>query len=103
MVMRAGPQSGSWFRRSTRTRMWVPGAPVRAKTILNKTIFTVVSPEYWAKRRTGRGRRPRSEDQSVTSPELSVVIPVFNEGENIGPLCERVTGVLNRITPDWEI
>jgi glycosyltransferase involved in cell wall biosynthesis len=39
----------------------------------------------------------------VTSPELSVVIPVFNEGASIGPLCDRVTGVLTRITPDWEI
>jgi polyisoprenyl-phosphate glycosyltransferase len=39
----------------------------------------------------------------VTSPELSVVIPVLNEGASIGPLCDRVTGVLNRITPDWEL
>jgi glycosyltransferase involved in cell wall biosynthesis len=34
---------------------------------------------------------------------LSVVIPVYNEGSNIGPLCARVTGVLERITSDWEI
>jgi polyisoprenyl-phosphate glycosyltransferase len=35
--------------------------------------------------------------------ELSVVIPVYNEGANIGPLCDRVVPVLVRITPDWEI
>jgi glycosyltransferase involved in cell wall biosynthesis len=35
--------------------------------------------------------------------ELSVVIPVYNEGPNIGPLCDRVVTVLERITPDWEI
>ncbi|KAA2234684.1 glycosyltransferase family 2 protein [Salinarimonas soli] len=35
--------------------------------------------------------------------ELSVVIPVFNEGPNIGPLCERVRPILDRITGAWEI
>lgn len=41
----------------------------------------------------------------MTSPptELSVVIPVFNEGPNIGPLCERIVPVLERITPAWDI
>ncbi|WP_264185302.1 glycosyltransferase family 2 protein, partial [Roseicella aerolata] len=34
---------------------------------------------------------------------MSVVIPVFNEGANIAPLCARLTPVLERITPDWEI
>lgn len=37
------------------------------------------------------------------SPELSVVVPVFNESANIGPLCERLVPVLERITPDWEV
>jgi glycosyltransferase involved in cell wall biosynthesis len=41
---------------------------------------------------------------SVASPpELSVVIPVYNEGPSIGPLCTRVTSVLERITARWEI
>jgi polyisoprenyl-phosphate glycosyltransferase len=35
--------------------------------------------------------------------EISVVIPVFNESGNIGPLCERVAPVLERIAPSWEI
>lgn len=35
--------------------------------------------------------------------ELSVVIPVFNEGPNIGPLCDRVVPVLERAAPSWEI
>nr|WP_246504910.1 glycosyltransferase family 2 protein [Microvirga antarctica] len=39
----------------------------------------------------------------MASPELSVIIPVHNESANIGPLCERLVPVLNRITPVWEI
>lgn len=35
--------------------------------------------------------------------ELSLVIPVFNEGPNIEPLCERVIPILQRITQQWEI
>jgi glycosyltransferase involved in cell wall biosynthesis len=35
--------------------------------------------------------------------ELSVVIPVFNEGPNIGPLCDRVVPVLERAASAWEI
>ena len=33
----------------------------------------------------------------MTSPKLSVIIPVHNEGANIGPLCERLFPVLDRI------
>jgi glycosyltransferase involved in cell wall biosynthesis len=39
----------------------------------------------------------------MPSPELSVVIPVFNEVANIGPLLARLTPVLHRLTPDWEV
>jgi glycosyltransferase involved in cell wall biosynthesis len=39
----------------------------------------------------------------VASPELSVIIPVYNEGSNIAPLCQRVGPVLDRVTQDWEI
>jgi polyisoprenyl-phosphate glycosyltransferase len=35
--------------------------------------------------------------------ELSVVVPVYNEAANIGPLCDRVVPVLERITASWEI
>jgi polyisoprenyl-phosphate glycosyltransferase len=35
--------------------------------------------------------------------ELSVVIPVFNEGPTIAPLCERLVPVLQRVTSAWEI
>src|SRR3954447_1968276 len=40
---------------------------------------------------------------SGSNVELSVVIPVYNEGLGIGLLCERLTPILDRITPDWEI
>jgi glycosyltransferase involved in cell wall biosynthesis len=46
---------------------------------------------------------PAIKDHSVASPELSIVVPVYNEGSNIGPLCDRVVPVLDRITSDWEI
>ena len=39
----------------------------------------------------------------MASPELSLIIPVHNEGPNIRPLCARVVPVLERITPQWEI
>jgi glycosyltransferase involved in cell wall biosynthesis len=35
--------------------------------------------------------------------EISVVIPVYNEAANIGPLCDRLTAVLERLTAAWEI
>jgi glycosyltransferase involved in cell wall biosynthesis len=35
--------------------------------------------------------------------EISVAIPVYNEAANIGPLCDRLTAVLERITDAWEI
>ena len=35
--------------------------------------------------------------------EISVVIPVYNEGPTIAPLCDRLVAVLERITQSWEI
>lgn len=34
---------------------------------------------------------------------ISVLIPVFNEEENVSPLCEKLTSVLNRIGKDYEV
>ncbi|WP_244470684.1 glycosyltransferase family 2 protein [Microvirga massiliensis] len=39
----------------------------------------------------------------MASPELSIIIPVLNEGANIEPLCDRVTPVLDRASSNWEI
>jgi glycosyltransferase involved in cell wall biosynthesis len=36
-------------------------------------------------------------------PELSVVIPVYNEGENIGPLHEELSAALNQIGKSYEV
>jgi glycosyltransferase involved in cell wall biosynthesis len=47
--------------------------------------------------------RHLTKERSVASPELSVVIPVYNEGSNVGPLCARVGPVLDRVTSAWEI
>jgi glycosyltransferase involved in cell wall biosynthesis len=40
---------------------------------------------------------------SPSEIEISVVVPVFNEAANIGPLCERLVPVLDRIAAAWEI
>ncbi len=39
----------------------------------------------------------------MASPELSVVIPVYNEGSNIAPLRERLVPILDRVSSHWEI
>jgi len=46
---------------------------------------------------------PADQGPEVASPELSLIIPVHNEGANIRPLCARVVPVLDRITSLWEI
>jgi len=43
------------------------------------------------------------KDFTVASPKLSVIVPVYNESANIGPLCERLFPVLNRIGLTWEV
>jgi glycosyltransferase involved in cell wall biosynthesis len=40
---------------------------------------------------------------SPSEIDLSVVIPVYNESANIGPLCERLGPVLQRVSAAWEI
>lgn len=41
---------------------------------------------------------------SQTEKEMiSVIIPVFNEAENISPLCEKLTSVMNDIKRDYEV
>lgn len=40
---------------------------------------------------------------SDISPELSVVIPVFNEGANVDMLVARLRPVLDGISPAWEV
>jgi glycosyltransferase involved in cell wall biosynthesis len=40
---------------------------------------------------------------SVPAPEISVVIPVHNEQDNVTPLAERLTNVLTAYQPSYEI
>jgi polyisoprenyl-phosphate glycosyltransferase len=39
----------------------------------------------------------------LPSPELSVVVPVFNESANIAPLCDRLVPILSRVAQSWEV
>ena len=39
----------------------------------------------------------------MASPELSIVIPVFNEAANIGPLCARLIPVVESVASSFEI
>lgn len=41
--------------------------------------------------------------QARKEPELTVVVPVFNEAENVAPLCARLTEVLERCVSSHEI
>ncbi len=43
------------------------------------------------------------KEMPSTEPELSVVIPVFNEDENVELLLNRLVPVLERITKSFEI
>ena len=36
-------------------------------------------------------------------PEIGVVIPVFNEASNVGPLLARLAPVLDRVAESWEV
>jgi glycosyltransferase involved in cell wall biosynthesis len=40
---------------------------------------------------------------SPAQPEISVVVPVFNEARNVGPLCDRLVPVLERVAAAWEV
>jgi glycosyltransferase involved in cell wall biosynthesis len=47
---------------------------------------------------------PQSSVPQIENPcELSLVIPAFNEGSNLGPLIDRVVPVLNGLSKDWEL
>ncbi|MFL5214449.1 MAG: glycosyltransferase family 2 protein [Microvirga sp.] len=39
----------------------------------------------------------------MPTPELSVVVPVFNESANIEPLCDRLVPILERVAASWEV
>ena len=47
---------------------------------------------------------PQSSVPQIENPcELSLVIPAYNEGSNLGPLIDRVVPVLNSLSKDWEL
>ncbi|MFO7321339.1 MAG: glycosyltransferase, partial [Chloroflexota bacterium] len=39
----------------------------------------------------------------VAHPQLSVVIPVYNEGENIEPLYDELSSALNDLNRSYEV
>jgi polyisoprenyl-phosphate glycosyltransferase len=39
----------------------------------------------------------------LPTPELSVVVPVFNESANIEPLCDRLVPILEWVAASWEV
>ena len=46
---------------------------------------------------------PVSIMESSPAPMLSVVVPVFNEQENLPELIRRASAALGTVTPDWEL
>jgi len=47
--------------------------------------------------------RQRLINEAFRAPELSVIIPIYNEEDNIEPLCRRLMGVLRRIGRPFEV
>ena len=45
----------------------------------------------------------RADEPPEVSSVLSVVIPVYNEAENLHPLFEEVTDVLLGLADPWEV
>ncbi len=46
----------------------------------------------------------QTSHREIENPcELSLVIPAFNEGRNLGPLIDRIIPVLDGISDDWEL
>jgi polyisoprenyl-phosphate glycosyltransferase len=42
-------------------------------------------------------------DGTPGGPEIGIVIPVFNEASNVGPLLARLAPVLDRVATGWEV
>jgi len=51
----------------------------------------------------GATSAPQTQPGSGNRPELSVVIPVYNEADNIEPLLARLKPVLDRCVRSWDI
>jgi polyisoprenyl-phosphate glycosyltransferase len=47
--------------------------------------------------------QPHTTDTTSSSPELSVLIPVYQEAENLEPLCQRLIPILTQVSTSWEI
>jgi len=46
---------------------------------------------------------PAASSPAASSPVLSVIVPVFNEGANVDALVTRLTPVLDRAVTSWEL
>jgi dolichol-phosphate mannosyltransferase len=49
------------------------------------------------------GRKIIDSRRSKKAKKISVIVPVYNEEDNIGPLFEALFTVLRKLTPDFEI
>ncbi|MFH0825528.1 MAG: glycosyltransferase family 2 protein [Pseudomonadota bacterium] len=44
-----------------------------------------------------------TQDHETTGPEISVVVPLYNEENNVRPLIERLAEVFRRLGSTWEV
>lgn len=54
-------------------------------------------------RRSHTGREMIDSPRSGESKMISVIVPVYNEEDNVGPLFEALLPVLSKLTPDYEV
>lgn len=65
------------------------------------TIMPYSADDNHLTRKTGQKFFPNQTE--LILPEISVVVPIYNEENNILPLYERLTAVFEKIQSEWEI
>jgi glycosyltransferase involved in cell wall biosynthesis len=63
----------------------------------------LMQPLLQTERRSASGRSTSSPFEQAGSTTISVVVPVFNEADNLVELCDRLTAALELTERTWEI
>src|ERR1700683_1196818 len=86
-----GMPHGRWTSSSTTSLLRRSGSPPRSRSLARRSCCGA---DVAHRRMTPKNTVP---------PDLSVVIPVFNEGENVDPLCHEFTDTLTAWGRPYEL